>query len=247
MQIKFRILYLSFASLLLACNPHYTEQKTKYQHYSLQNEKENEALKLAIIPYSEKVKTETEKVIAVSSEAIIKDREQSPLGNFICDAMKFSAQIEFKGSICNVVISNRGGMRATLPKGEIRVRNIFEVMPFDNELVMLTITGKKLLEGLNTITEKYHPFLGLQIKIKNNDILEALINNETIDSTKTYNIITSDYIANGGDNFAFLQNPIETKHCNLKIRDAMITYCIYLTENGKQLVPYTDDRLIISK
>lgn len=246
--MKLRILYaLLLVSTLISCNRHYTEQTTEHKHYGLQNEKENKALKLAIAPYAENVKKATEKIIAVSAEAIIKDKEQSPLGNFICDAMKFSAQAEFKQSAGDIVICNRGGMRATLPKGEIRVRNIFEVMPFDNELVMLTITGKKLLEGLNTIIEKYHPFLGLQLKIKNNVVLEALINNETIDSSKTYNIITSDYVANGGDNFTFLQNPIETKRCDLKIRDAIINYCIYLTENGKQLVPYTDDRLIISK
>lgn len=246
--MKLRILYaILFVSTLISCNPRYTEQTTEYKHYALQNEKEDKILKSAIASYAENVKKATEKIIAVSTGAIIKDEEQSALGNLICDAMKFSAQAEFKQSVGDVVICNRGGMRATLPEGEIRVRNIFEVMPFDNELVMLTITGKKLLEGLNTIIEKYHPFLGLQLKIKDNVVLEALINNETIDPAKTYNVITSDYVANGGDNFTFLQNSIETKRCDLKIRDAIINYCIYLTENGKQLVSYTDDRLIISK
>lgn len=242
-----RILYLLVISLLLACNPHYTKKKTEYTHYSLQTEKEHEVIKSAIAPYAEKVKTETEKVIAISTEVLTKDMPQSPLGNFMCDAMKFSAQTEFKENTCDLVLCNRGGIRSTLPKGEIKVNNIFEVMPFDNELVMLTISGEKLLQGLKTIIGKFHPYLGLQLEIKNGEITEALINGEIIDKEKNYNIVTSDYIANGGDSFTFLKNPISTKRCNLKIRESMINYCIYLTEIGKQIIPYTDDRLKISK
>ena len=142
---------------------------------------------------------------------------------------------------------NRGGLRVNLPKGEIKVLNIFELMPFENELVLVKISGEKLFDCINYLAEKKHPYLGLQLKIENGNIKEAKIKNDEIDKSKTYTIITSDYLASGGDNFVFLKEPIELKKSNLKIRDAIIEYCIYLSENKKQIIPYTDGRFQISK
>ena len=154
---------------------------------------------------------------------------------------------EFKNANIDVVILNRGGLRVNLPKGDIKVINIFELMPFENELVLVKISGEKLLDGINNIAEKKHPFLGLKLKIENNKVKDAQVNSAEIDKTKIYTIITSDYLAAGGDNFLFLKAPFEIQKSNLKIRDAIIEYCIYLSENKKQIIPYTDGRFQLSK
>jgi 2',3'-cyclic-nucleotide 2'-phosphodiesterase (5'-nucleotidase family) len=134
-----------------------------------------------------------------------------------------------------------------LPKGDIKIGTIFELMPFENELVLVTIKGEKLLEALPTLHNNPHPFYGMKVVFKDNRVVLATINNNQIDKTKNYNIITSDFLAYGGDNFLFLKNPVELKKSNLKIRDVFIDYCNYLTQNKQQIIPYTDDRLHISK
>ena len=246
--MKARILYLLLAVFIFtSCSKTYLKQKEDFTHHSLKENSENENAKITIAEYKVKVDNETNKTIAFSTDALLKDKEESTLGNFVCDALNFSAKQEFKNSNIDIVIMNRGGLRVNLPKGEIKVLNIFELMPFENELILVTISGEKLLEGLQTIVDKRHSFLGLQLKVENSKLLEATINKASIDKTKTYNIITSDYLASGGDNFNFFKDPTSTQKSNLKIRDAIINYCTYLTENKKQIIPYTDGRFQLSK
>ena len=120
-------------------------------------------------------------------------------------------------------------------------------MPFENELVLVKISGEKLLEGIQTIIEKKHSFLGMRVLVENNKLLEATISSEKIEKTKSYTVLTSDYLANGGDNFIFLKDPIVMQKSNLKIRDGIINYCVFLTENKKQIIPYKDGRFQFSK
>ncbi|MBA3679929.1 MAG: 5'-nucleotidase C-terminal domain-containing protein [Bacteroidetes bacterium] len=243
-----RILYLFLSVLLLAsCSKHYLNQKEDFSHFSLKQEPESQIAKVTIAEYKVKVDAQTEKIIAASIDVLTKDGDESTLGNFVCDALKFSGEKEFKNLPIDVVLINRGGLRANLPKGDIKVVNVFELMPFENDLILVKIKGEKLLEGVQTVLEKKHSFLGLKINAKPSEVLETTINGSSIDKEKIYTIVTSDYLANGGDNFIFLKDPLTTEKSNLKIREAIINYCIFLTENKKQIVPYTDGRLQISK
>jgi 2',3'-cyclic-nucleotide 2'-phosphodiesterase (5'-nucleotidase family) len=246
--MKARIIYLFLSVLFFsACTKTYLKQKEDFSHTSLKENSESENAKITIAEYKVKVNAETEKVIATSTETLLKDGEESTLGNFVCDALNYSGQQEFKNTPIDLVIINRGGLRVNLPKGDIKVINIFELMPFENELVLVKISGEKLLEGVQTIIQKKHCFLGLRLKAENNKLLEVTINKENIDKTKNYTVLTSDYLANGGDDFLFLKDPFTIQKSNLKIRDAIINYCNYLTENKKQIIPYKDGRFQFSK
>ena len=123
--MKGRILYL-FLSLLIfsACSKSYLKQKADFTHYSLKQNTESENARVTIAEYKVKVNAETEKVIGTSTDVLIKDGDESTLGNFVCDALKYSAEKEFKNLPVDVVILNRGGLRANLPKGDIKVINM---------------------------------------------------------------------------------------------------------------------------
>jgi|694.fasta_scaffold12660_4 2',3'-cyclic-nucleotide 2'-phosphodiesterase (5'-nucleotidase family) len=246
--MKARIIYLFLSVLFFtACTKTYLKQKEDFTHSSLKENSENQNAKVTIAEYKVKVNAETEKIIATSTDALLKDGEESTLGNFVCDALNNSAKQEFKNVAIDLVIINRGGLRVNLPKGDIKVINIFELMPFENELVLVKISGEKLLEGIQTIIEKKHSFLGMRVLVENNKLQEATISSEKIEKTKSYTVLTSDYLANGGDNFIFLKDPIVMQKSNLKIRDGIINYCVFLTENKKQIIPYKDGRFQFSK
>ncbi len=243
-----RILYLFLSVLVLAsCSKHYLKQKEDFSHYSLKENTESQIAKVTIAEYKVKVDAQTEKIIASSTDVLTKNGDENTLGNFVCDALKYNGEKEFKNLPIDVVIVNRGGLRVNLPKGDIKVVNIFELMPFENDLILVKIKGEKLLEGVKIILEKKHSFFGLKIKSEHEGLLEATINGSLIDKEKIYTIVTSDYLANGGDNFIFLKDALVTEKSNTKIREAIINYCTFLTENKKQIVPYTDGRLQISK
>ncbi len=241
--------YFIFGVLLInvGCSKHYQPQKNEFNHYSLKESKENDASKKILITYKQKVDSATNTIIASATNFVTKDGANCALGNFCCDALYFGAKNFYKNDSIDIVILNRGGLRINLPKGDIKIGTIFELMPFENELVLVTITGDKLLEVLPALIDKPHPFLGMNVEINAKKEVSATINNLPINKTKNYNIVTSDYLANGGDSFLFLKNPIQLKSSNLKIRDVFISYCKFLTENKKQIIPYTDERLQISK
>ncbi len=233
--------------LTLSCSKHFQPQKNEATHYSLKESNENIIIQKALSSYKFKVDSATNSVIASTIDFVTKDGANCALGNFCCDALYFSAKFFYKNDSIDLVILNRGGLRINLPKGNIKIGTIFELMPFENELVLVTIKGEKLLEVLPLLADKPHPFYGMKVEINTKKEIFASIKNVQIEKDKNYNIITSDYLAYGGDNFVFLKNPVEIKKSNLKIRDVFISYCNFLTENKRQIIPYTDDRLQISK
>lgn len=241
--------FLIFISLLLnlSCSKHFVEQKTEPTHYSLKGHNDNELVKKTLLIYKNKVDSATNSIIATTTDFVTKDGANCALGNFCCDALYFGAKKFYKNDSVDLVILNRGGLRINLPKGDIKIGTIFELMPFENELVMVTIKGEKLLEVLPSLADKPHPFYGMKVEINAKREVFATLKKTQIDKAKNYNIITSDYLAYGGDNFSFLKNPVEMKKSNLKIRDVFIDYCNYLSENKRPIIPYTDDRLQISK
>jgi 2',3'-cyclic-nucleotide 2'-phosphodiesterase (5'-nucleotidase family) len=97
---------------------------------------------------------------------------------------------------------------------------------------------------LNYIVSKNGiPVSGLQMKIKDKEAKEVFIGKSPFDSTKTYKVVTSDYLANGGDNLSFLAEIKQREYVNLKIRDAMIEFIQQLTSEGKIIDPVLDGRI----
>lgn len=64
---------------------------------------------------------------------------------------------------------------------------------------------------------------------------------------ENYIIVTTDYLANGGDNCFFFENPVKTESTGVKLRDAIIDYCRNLTKLNKRIIPYKNGRITVSK
>jgi 2',3'-cyclic-nucleotide 2'-phosphodiesterase (5'-nucleotidase family) len=162
-----------------------------------------------------------------------------------------------------IIIINRGGLRNNLPQGEITVGNMFEVMPFDNEITVIGITGKQLKECINAmLTQKKLISYNLKMELKENKPSKIMFTNLNTDDfngaydlndpyflKKYYYVITTDYLANGGDNCTFFTDPVPPNYSNtkVKLRDAMIQYCKDLTEKNIHLQPIRFGNVRISK
>ncbi|HKR03591.1 MAG TPA: 5'-nucleotidase [Bacteroidia bacterium] len=203
----------------------------------------------SVLPYKTKLDAEVNILIGKSVQAISKNQPEGLLGNFAADlSLEESKKHYYPEDNKNIdfCFLNNGGLRAALPAGEITKRNIFEVMPFENELIVLSLTGSDVKQLLNYIVSKNGiPIGGLRMKIKNKEAVEVMINNSPFDSTKIYKVVTSDYLANGGDNLFFLAQAKKREYINLKIRDAMIEHIQQLTKDGKLIDPKLDGRITI--
>jgi 2',3'-cyclic-nucleotide 2'-phosphodiesterase (5'-nucleotidase family) len=171
-----------------------------------------------IQPYQSEIEEQMNETLVYTKNDLTKGRPQSTIGNFVADLC-----LDYCDA--NICVFNNGGLRTTIDKGNITRGKIFELMPFENELVILELNKTDFIELLNYISFRGgEPFSGLNIKIdKNNNIIEHswpvnFNNNETV------RVLTSDYLANGGDKMSFFKGKKQHK-IGLKLRDAIIDYC----------------------
>lgn len=201
----------------------------------------------SILPYKTKLDAEVNILLGKTSKVISKDQPEGLLGNFVADlSLEESKKHFYPADNKNIdfCFFNNGGLRAAFPEGDITKRNVFEVMPFENELIVLTLNGSDIKQLLYYIVSKGGiPVAGLRMKIKNKEASDIMINNAPFDTTKIYKAVTSDYLANGGDNLSFLAENNQREYVNLKIRDAMIEYIQQLTKDGKMIDPKLDGRI----
>jgi len=246
MSLRFAIIIIVHF-LLTACGNHYQKQKQNFEHFQVKEYTGFQVSIDSISRYKKKIEAETGRVIAVSKGDLTMEGNETTLGNFACDALKFGAGMKFKNDTVDVVVMNRRGLRTTIAAGEIKVGTIFEVMPFENELVMIKLSGENLLNFIPLVIESRHLFLGMKIKLKDKKPVSILFGDgKEIDKNKIYTVITSDYLANGGDNFSFLKAG-QRIDSGLLIRDAMIKYCEAVSAQNKQITPYLDGRLEVSE
>ena len=203
-------------------------------------------LEKKIQPYREGMSGKMGEVIASSEVALTKGQPESLLGNLFSDVCFDMANEVYYTSAYNkadFAFFNNGGLRAELPKGVITRGNVFELMPFENELVVLSLTGSQVKKIVDYIASKDGvPVSHLQIKIKEKQPVEVLVNGAPFDSTKNYKAVTSDYLANGGDQYFFLADA-KKEYVNLKIRDAMIQYFQQQAKQGKRITANLDKRV----
>lgn len=200
-----------------------------------------------IAPYKEQLDREMNTVLVVSAQEMVKGQPESLLGNFVSDlileaARQYDPETDF-------VLLNNGGLRTALPKGEILTGKIFELMPFDNEIVILTLSGaqvEKLCAYVVAIGGQ--PVSGITIRFRTdengkNQFQRAEIGESSFDKEKTYRVATSDYLANGGDNMSFFLENENVQTTGLKIRDAIIQHLQKMGASGTELKLQLDGRI----
>ena len=152
------------------------------------------------------------------------------IGNLMADAVLEESSPIFEsrtGEKIDMVLLNHGGIRAILSKGNITTRTAYEIMPFENSVVVTKLKGEYVNELITYLqkAKRAHPIAGLTIKLDENyKLLEAKINGEEIDENKTYNVATNDYLYSGGDSMDFFQKSDTLYILDYKIRNVLIDY-----------------------
>ena len=215
--------------ILSSCSNDYSINSSKHEVIRVKYAVDSNIIKI-ISPYKNKLDKEMNEVICYTKNNLIKGQPESTLGNFICDL-----SLEKTNGEANICVFNNGGLRDMISTGNITTRDIYKVMPFENELVILELNNSEYYNLLQYITERGgEPFGGTNIIEKKDTIISDLNNKEKI------RVLTSDYLANGGDNMSFFINK-KQKKLGIKLRDAIIEYC----QNIDTLDVKLDNRYII--
>lgn len=178
-----------------------------------------------IAPYRDSLELTMNTVLVINEEPLTRGIPESPLGNLIADLLLERALIEMPDSIRPLIcLINIGGLRVDLPQGPITVGKVFELMPFENEIDIIKLSPEKVNEMLEYLKEVGgQPIAGFSLaqSVGKNGRMIDLDKNE-FDPNEFIYVVTSDYLAEGGDKMEFFKDPMARIRTGIKIRDAII-------------------------
>jgi 2',3'-cyclic-nucleotide 2'-phosphodiesterase (5'-nucleotidase family) len=230
--------------LAISCKPGPQQSVVQYQGYLINKQAPiDSALVRLITPYGNQLKATMGKIIGVSERGLYKKQPESEIGNFMADAMKELAQIKF-GKKVDAAFVNYGGVRSYIAKGNVTVGQIFELMPFDNLVVLQEINGTVLQQFLDkTALDGGWPLSGLTMTIKDKRAVNVMIAGKPLDAKATYLIANSDYVANGGSDCNMLKG-IAQENRGYLLRDALLDYSLASTAKGKTIDSNLENRVV---
>ena len=249
---KLFVIFLTFSTIVSCSNRTYTVTRIEGKQLPITaaNADENDnTIENYILPYRSRINKDLDSVLAFCPVTLDKKaiNLQSTIGNMMADVVleygnKVFEKRENKSiSIC---ILNNGGIRAILPKGNVTARNGFEIMPFENSLVVIALRGREIRELIAYFVKERqaHPLAGLTFTIdKNNVAKNILVQGNQLQDDSLYYVGTNDYLANGGDNMSFFSKGEHTYDLDYKLRNILIDYF----KNVTTVTAKQDNRIIV--
>jgi len=251
---KFLIFISAYFILILSCQSYKIVDVNSSIIDIDKNISEEEFEEIELSKYRDSISKEMDQVINYCSIAMEVGSPEGLLGNFISDLAilyirKKFPENEFNPDFC---ILNNGGFRSTLNEGSITIGDIFQIMPFDNHLLILEIKGKEMNDLIKYIKDKSTtnvsrksgvPLSGIRLKISEDKVTRCMISNKMYDPLKTYKILTTNYLASGGDDMDFLKNCKTLFNTKLLLRDVIIRYIEELGKSNIKINAQFDGRV----
>lgn len=176
-------------------------------------------------------------------------RPESPLSNLIADVLRQAAK-DFTGHPADMGLINIGGIRNVLTQGPITTGNIYEILPFENSLCVLTLKGTHLRTLLKNIAARGGEGVsGVKMTInKQGELLKAQVGGQPITDDRLYRIATIDYLAEGNDGMTALTQA-EDRICpeGATLRDLFMRYVEKQTAQGKKITAQTEGRIYLKE
>ena len=232
---------------LAACGPHAHE--VEYTAIPMSDSIANgNQIDEIIAPYRDSLELTMDMVLVRNKETLTRGIPESTLGNLVADLLLERALVELPDSIRPLIcLVNIGGLRVDLPEGPITVRKVFELMPFENEVDIIKLSPEKVAEMLAYLGEVGgQPVAGIDLRY-NSSTKKVSVEDEAFDPDQYIYVVTSDYLAEGGDKMNFFKDPLDRIRTGIKIRDAIIDDFRTLGLADKELVSELDGRISVIK
>lgn len=197
-----------------------------------------------IAPYKAAKEDAMNVVIGESAEMMEVGYPESKLTNLMADILltegrKYIADVD-------MAVTNIGGIRRSLFKGDITIGDVFEILPFDNSLLVLEYMGSDILALADAIAAKGgESIAGMTLTICGGRAVDVQIGGVAIDTARIYKVVTTDYLSWGNDQLGPLANYVNCVPLNMMLRDAMFDYVTCATINNKKVISKLDKRIII--
>ena len=177
--------------------------------------------------YSKELKSKLDVVVSKSDVLLEGSRNkvrgnETNLGNLLADILK-------RETGADMCIINSGVIRASINPGPVRVADVLNVLPYPNNVSTVRLTGKaiyRIIEKSAATNPGEGRFLqvsgGLQYKIKGRTLAELKFNGRDLDENRVYTVATSDFLADGGDNYPEFKQDRDPKNTGITMAEFMI-------------------------
>lgn len=206
--------------------------------------KPNTKIESYLQTYVSQIDTLMNKQVGTTTVDLVKPSYGHPLSNLACwltDVFK-----ERMGA--DIALQNTGGTRANINKGPITYNDIYNVLPFDNTLVLMQVSGMELQEILDDLANRANSgretsaISGVTFLAKNGQATEISLAGKSLDPAKTYTIAANDFMANGGSGYTLLKKAKVIKYDTV-LRDIVVDYL----KEHPVIAPQAEERIKVVK
>lgn len=241
-----RFLLLSIIPLLLlGCSTGTQLTGVRYQGYPVNPARAADTALLRLVqPYRDSVGKTMDQVLVTNQQELLKELPNSPLGNFLADAYLWAARTMFDAK-ADIAFMNHGGVRINrMAAGPITRGMVYEVMPFDNQLVIVPVKGEVLRQYIDRLAAEGGGggVAGLSYRITGKQAVDVMIQGKPLDLGTTYMMVNSDYAVDGGGGFRAFKD-LKQQRTGYLQRDAIIAYCQWHAKEGKPISTATNTRI----
>ena len=230
---KLFVIFLTFFFVASCSKQNYNVTKIEGKRIPV-TEKENQVPEIEnfIKPYREHINSDLDSILAYCPETLDKStgKWQTTIGNLMADVTLNRGNLVFQSrekKNIDICLLNSGGIRSILPKGNVTARTAFEIMPFENSLVVIALKGDQIIEMVDFFIaeKKSHPLSGITFTIDKNKVAKnILVQGKPVQKETVYYVGTNDYLSNGGDNMNFFKKGIQKFDLQYKLRNILIDY-----------------------
>ena len=205
--------------------------------------------------YVEKKRHKMEKlmqvVIAHTDEELESFDPESPLSNILTDIMLNESSKYIKDTTfdnLDISMVNFGGIRTSMPAGDVTVGDLYRISPFDNYLTFIVLKGSELRKALGRFTDQFNAaYSGASITYKNNKPVEILVQGNPIDDNRLYKFVTLNFVADGGDHLLEGIQYEKIEYITTTFRDFLITELKSMTARGEKVTGAKDGRAVFGE
>ncbi|MGI5920993.1 MAG: bifunctional metallophosphatase/5'-nucleotidase [Syntrophomonadaceae bacterium] len=165
-------------------------------------------------------------IIGSAAHDLVHERGRvSVLGSWFTDTMRQTAGAD-------IALQNGGGLRTSIPAGNITIGKVWELLPFDNTLVTMNLKGSQILKimeyGINNPDYGSIQYSGLKVTYnpllpQGQRIVKAILTDgSALNPDKTYRVVTNDFMAGGGDGYTMFLEGTDIADMHQPVRDIFI-------------------------
>lgn len=246
--MKSRILRFGVALLLLTgCHTSYQPSSVAFRDYPVEgiaatDSSYNNYLK----PFRDSMESRMNETLGMVAVRMDIKRPVTTLGNFLGDAYLTMAR-EKLGQKADLAVMNLGGIRKPyVETGRITRGMVFEIMPFDNMITLVTVKGDLLTQYIETTLVEGAGVSGFSYHTDGKKVTDIKVGGAPVDPQGSYTLVTSDYAASDSRMAWFFGAAVKKQYPYL-LRDCIVDYIQKLGREGRPIGEHLENRITHDK